>query len=347
MNNIIELNFSRPSKNVPNFGIELLKTTIFFFILVYHCYEPKLNENKILKIILDAIPLYYPTLFLIYFYFSYNHLSNKNLPQLHKRFLKLIVPYIIWPLIFFIINYLSTDRRTEKYSLYDLFVQLTIGRGIACVFWYQFNLLMIIIIFCLIIFPFKKQHLYLFYSLLLLLLCLEYFNVFEKLFFSCSENIKRSVGRLARMTIFSIIGFILSSYKILIFLKDYRIISMCISFIFSFIILYFKIYISEKYFYEGIFEILSSISFFIFFYMLPFEKITFGPLIFLIKQITSYSSGIYYMHIKIIEYFQDYFKAFEEKTLTGYTINYIICYFICFIGMKTFGKTNLKYLFIR
>ena len=56
--NIIELNYSKPTKNVPNFGIELLKTIIFFFILVYHFYDQNLNENKILTTILDAIPLY-------------------------------------------------------------------------------------------------------------------------------------------------------------------------------------------------------------------------------------------------------------------------------------------------
>ena len=50
--NIIELNYSKPTKNVPNFGIELLKTILFFFILVYHCYYQNLGENKILKIIL-------------------------------------------------------------------------------------------------------------------------------------------------------------------------------------------------------------------------------------------------------------------------------------------------------
>ena len=90
--NIIELNFSRPSKTVPNFGIELLKTIIYFFVLVYHCYDKDKCESKILKIILDAIPIYYPTLFLIYFYFSYNHLSNKKIPEIRKRFLKLIIP---------------------------------------------------------------------------------------------------------------------------------------------------------------------------------------------------------------------------------------------------------------
>lgn len=345
--NIIELNYSKPTKNVPNFGIELLKTIIFFFILVYHCYDQNLNENKILKIILDAIPIYYPTLFLIYYYFSYSHFSTKNISQINKRFLRLIVPYIAWPSIFYIINYLSTDRRTEKYSLKDLFIQIIIGRGIACVFWYQFNLIIINIIFCLIIFCSKKYHLYIFLAMLLILFNLEYFGLVEKLFIPYSDNVKRSVGRIARMMIFAIIGFALSSKKILILLKEYRIISICISFSISFLIIFFKLYISEIYFYESAFEILSSMSFFIFFYMLPFEKITFGPLIFLIKQITSYSSGIYYLHIKIIEYFKDSFQVFEDKTLIGCALNYIICYFICFIGMKTLGKTNIKYLFVR
>lgn len=345
--NIIELNYSKPTKNVPNFGIELLKTIIFFFILVYHCYDQKLCENKILRTILDAIPLYFPTLFLIYFYFSYNHLSNKSIPQILKRFIKLIVPYFVWPLFFYIINTLSTDRRTEKYSLKDLFIQLIIGRGIACVFWYQFNLLIIIIIFCLIILSSKKYYLYFLLTLFLILYPLEYIGIFDNLFLNFSDNIKRSVRRIPRMAIFSIMGFVVSSKKILILLKEYRIISICFSFSISFVIIVFKLFISDIYFYEGIFETLSSISLFIFFYMLPFEKITFGPLIFLIKQITSYSSGIYYLHIKIIEYFKDYFNAFEDKTLIGCVLNYIICYFICFLGMKTLGRTNLKYLFIR
>ena len=211
--NIIELNYSKPTKNVPNFGIELLKTIIFFFILVYHCYDQNLNENKILKIILDAIPLYYPTLFLIYYYFSYSHFSTKNISQINKRFLRLIVPYIAWPSIFYIINYLSTDRRTEKYSLKDLFIQIIIGRGIACVFWYQFNLIIINIIFCLIIFSSKKYHLYIFLAMLLILFNLEYFGLVEKLFIHYSDNVKRSVGRIARMMIFAIIGFALSSKK--------------------------------------------------------------------------------------------------------------------------------------
>ena len=345
--NIIELNYSKPTKNVPNFGIELLKTILFFFILVYHCYDQNLGENKILKIILAAIPLYYPTLFIIYFYFSFNHLSNKNITQIYKRFLKLIVPYIAWPLFFFTMNSLSTDRRTIKYEFKDLYIQLIIGRGIACVFWYQFNLIMILIIFFLIIYSSKKYYLHILCSILLIVYSLEYFGITDFLLENFSDNIKRSVGRLPKMLAFSIIGFAISSTKILISLKNHRIISLCISFVISFIIIYFKLYISEIYYYEGIFTNIGIISLFIFFYMLPFEHITFGPLIFLIKQITSYSSGIYYLHIKIIDYFKDYFNAFEEKTLNGCAINYIICYFICFIGMKAFGKTNLKYLFIR
>ena len=344
---IIELNFSKPSKVVPNFGVELLKTILFFFILVYHCYDKEKCDSQILKIILEAIPIYYPTLFLIYFYFSYNHLSNKNLPQIQKRFIKLIIPYILWPTIFFIINTLSTDRKTKQYTFTDLFNQLIIGRGIACVFWYQLNLLIINLIFCLIIFSAKKIHIYLLSFILLISFTLEYFGIIEKLLIGYNDDIKRSIGRICKMLTYSIVGYIISSTKILIHLKNYRIISMCISLFVSIIIIYFKLYLSEIYFYEGIIINIGIICIFIFFYMLPFELITFGPLIFLIKQVTSYSSGIYYLHVKIIEYFKDSFHSFEEKTLIGCALNYIICYSICFIGMKLFGRSGLKYLFIR
>ena len=345
--NIIELNFSKPTKSVPNFGIELLKSTLYFFILVYHCYDQNLSENKILKIILDAIPLYYPALCLIFFYFSYSHLTNKNLIQIQKRFLKLIVPYIIWPSIFYLINYLSTDRRTIKYTFKDLLIQIIIGRGIACVFWFPFNLIIINIIFCLVIFSTKHYRMHILFIILFISYISEYLGIIEILMENYSDNIKRSVGRLFRMTSYSIIGFSFASLKILPIIKNKRIICLCVSFLFIFLVFFFKLYNSMTHFYEGIFINIGIISIFIFFYMLPFEHITFGPLIFLIKQITSYSSGIYYIHIKISDYFKDSFHAFEEKTLVGCALNYIISYFICFIGMKMFGRTILKYLFIR
>ena len=213
--NIIELNFSRPSKTVPNFGIELLKTIIYFFVLVYHCYDKDKCEIKILKIILDAIPIYYQTLFLIYFYFSYNHLSNKKIPEIRKRFLKLIVPYVVWPLFFYLLNTLSTDRRTKKYTYQDLYTQLIIGRGIACVFWYQFNLIIINMIFCIIILLSIKRHLHILLSILITSYALEYFGVIEMLFMNYSDNVKRSVGRIFKMTAYSIIGYIISSIRIL------------------------------------------------------------------------------------------------------------------------------------
>ena len=345
--NIIELNFSKPSKGVPNFGVELLKTILFFFILVYHCYNKEKCESQILKIILEAIPIYYPTLFLIYFYFSYNHLSNKNLPLIEKRFIKLIIPYIVWPSFFFVLSTLSTDRGAKIYTFTDLFNQLIIGRGIACVFWYQLNLLVINLLFCLIVFSTKKIRIYLLSFILLIAYYLEYFGIIKKLLMNYNDDIKRSIGRICKMTIYSIVGYIMASYKILIYLKNYRIMSICISLCVSIIIIYFKLYLWEIYFYEGLFVNIGIISIFIFFYMLPFELITFGPLIFLIKQITSYSSGIYYLHIKIIIYFKDAFHSFQEKTLIGCALNYIICYLTCFIGMKIFGKSELKYLFIR
>ena len=345
--NIIELNYSEQNKNVPNFGIELLKTIVFFFILVYHCYDQKYCNNQILKIILEAIPLYYPTLFIISFYFSYSYFSIKNLEKIKKKFLKLIVPYIFWPIIFYIINSLLDDSKSHNYTLKDLSFQLIIGRSIACVFWFQFNLIIISIIFCLIILFSKNYYLHILGSIFFLIYIADCFQLSINFFEQYSDNINRSIGRISKMLYYSIFGFILSSFKFLPALRKYRILSIIISFSISFAIIYFKLFTSENYFYERLFMDLGALNLFVFFYMIPFENITFGPCIFFIKQITSYSNGIYFLHIKIIEYFQDSFQAFADKTLIGCALNYIICYCICFIGMKIFGKTKLKYLFIR
>ena len=274
-----------------------------------------------------------------------SYLSSKNLTKIKKRFLKLIVPYFLWPIIFYIINAFLNDSKSHNYSLKDLSYQLIIGRSIACVFWYQFNLTIITILFCIIILCSNKYYFHILGSILLLIYIFDYFQCSEILFNQYSDNIRRSVGRISKMLFFSILGFLLSSIKILPFLKQYRIITIFISFPITFIIIFFKLFISEIYIYESLFMNLGVMNLFIFFYMLPFEYITFGPCIFLIKQITSYSSGIYFIHIKIIEYFDNSFQAFQERTLIGCALNYIICYCICFIGMKIFGKTKMRNLF--
>ena len=93
-----------------------------------------------------------------------------------------------------------------------------------------------------------------------------------------------------------------------------------------------------------IIDIVSS-GLFINFSILPFDKIKNNNIIFFIKQITSYTGGIYYLHPEIYNIFKNYIRQIKNKTFLGIISNYLICYFVCFLGTKIFGKTVFKYLF--
>ena len=88
---------------------------------------------------------------------------------------------------------------------------------------------------------------------------------------------------------------------------------------------------------------LVSSSLFIIFLILPFDNINSEKIKFIIKNITNFTGGVYYLHRKIKLIIM---SLLIKRTIFSCVIIYIICYFICSIGIKIFGKTKLKYLFI-
>ena len=91
---------------------------------------------------------------------------------------------------------------------------------------------------------------------------------------------------------------------------------------------------------------LGAICLLIIFALLPLDNITNITIMFLIKQMTSYTAGVYFIHVKIMEYFHENITIFKNGEIRGCVLNYLICHSICFAGMKLFGKSKLKYLFI-
>lgn len=347
MKESFELKHSISIKKNLNSGIDILKVILTFLILVYHLINQNLLDNKTKKILIEIVPFYFSTSLVIFFYFSYNIFSFRNISQIKLRFLRIIIPYIFWPLIFSVLHIISYDKRIKMNNLLrDLYIQLIIGRRIYFVFWFQFNLIIICFIISIIILTFKKSFLYIFQIMLIFAYIFEYFGISKKILENYNEDIKGSIGRTFKMILFALTGFLLSSIKILNNLKNNKMKSIFLS-IFTFVLMIcIKIYFSEYYFLEGIFLILGSTSLMIFFAFLPLNKITNMSIIFLIKQSTSYTAGVYYLHIRVQKYFKDSVIMMRDGSLIGCALNYLICYCICFCGMKLFGKTIFKYLFI-
>ena len=143
-----------------------------------------------------------------------------------------------------------------------------------------------------------------------------------------------TIGRTIEILPCSIMGFIFASLGIINFLKKYtlQVIIACV-YIIYFLVNY-SIFIKKNGFsYNGFKMFFLSICLFIIFALFPSEKIGNKILIKIIKQITNFIRGIYYTHVPIDSYMRHYIKDVKDGTLKGCIIVYLICYFICFIGL--------------
>ena len=101
--------------------------------------------------------------------------------------------------------------------------------------------------------------------------------------------------------------------------------------------------------YGGIRLNIAAICIFFIFYLFPFSVIKNKILINIIKQLTSYTGGIYFIHNligrgyilrKILSILE-----IERHSLLECIIVFIISYIICFYGTRLFGRTKLRHLF--
>ena len=127
--------------------------------------------------------------------------------------------------------------------------------------------------------------------------------------------------------------------------RFFRIKTIYIIILIIFISLKFDIFFEiEGFLYQGIKLHILSFFIFIIFALNPFEKIIYIKNIIIL--LSNYTSGIYYLHFPIWDYLSKYISLIRNGTILSSICVYLICYFICLIGIKFFGKTKLKHLFL-
>jgi hypothetical protein len=264
--------------------------------------------------------------------------------KIKQRFKRLLIPYFIWPIIFFTKqNFINCIYLKNLINCKILYYQFLIGYGVHFVFWFQFNLIFLYLFYAIIIFLIKNR--YLFFLLLNGILSYIFKITFFNNFFSKYNYIVTfSTKPLPSSNIYSIVGFYLYSININKINMKYKKIIFCISIIIMKLCLFFKIY-ANYYYFEIFINIFASICLFIIFLYLSFEKIINNKYIYIIEEITSYTAGIYYLHPKIRDFIKNIIKI-NSLTLFHCIENYLLCYFICFFGFKIFKNYSLKYLFI-
>ena len=260
----------------------------------------------------------------------------------------MLIPYFLWPIIIWIINnflYLSLGLKIKK-SFNDLKIQLMTGHSYVAVLWFQYNLIFITLLIQIIELLISKDKLFIFINLEIIAYYFQYSDLNFKIFSKYNFYKKFTFGRFLEVLPFCLTGYIFASLKILDSLKKIRIKSLYILSLIIIIMIKFDIFIYIRGFsYEGIELQIKSFIIFCIFLLMPSDKIKNKYVIKIIKLITSHTPGIYYLHVEIGKYTKNFIPSIKKKNLNGSLIIYIICYIICFFGIKLFGKTKLNNLF--
>lgn len=329
-----------------NLGIQVLRMFLCFRIVLLHYYSSKNIFIKKLKKRRFQVPCF----FFISFYFLYPTISQKNKNKFLLRLERLLVPYIIHPIINWIINNLmfliiKFNRYNGFLKLKDLTTQIIVGRGIygIAVLWFHFNLLIFTIFFFIFSFILSNHFLNFFQIFALASYTLQYSGINYRFFKQYTENIWMSIGNLIETFPVAIFAFYFSSIQLNKILLNNRKKCLLFSFLFLYLLSKFDIYAKIKGFSSpGIKQIFISLFLFIFFSLIPFEIFN-SKVLLLIEQLTKYTQGIYCLHFL----FQYYLRLKFEKrgSFFGCILLYIISYLVSFIGFSVFSGTKLKFLF--
>ena len=251
----------------------------------------------------------------------------------------MLIPFIIWPSLIFLIDNIS---KWYIISWHSLMIQIITGWQFMIHLWYLFSILFLTIFFFILSNLFKKQLL----LVLQLLAIFSYGAQYSKMYNLLDEyknNVKMPILQTLSILPLSILGLSFASSKIVEILKQKIIIASFFSYFILVFLFKYDIFV-ELGGYNGIIHLFASTSFFVGFYLLPLEN-TNSWIRTAVKQITSYTNGIYCLHLPMIEFFVR--NRFHLNGIFKFCIIiYLFSYFFSFIGMRIFGKTKLKYLFI-
>ena len=330
-----------------HFGFAILKCLLSFKVISTHCFNKNSSKNKIINFITNDRRLHVPSFTIMSFIFNYNTLISYDTKKKMNRFERLLIPYLGWPIIIYIFNkiFKFTSEFKNLFSFKQLIFQLITGQGQSILhFWYLFDLIATTFIFHIIIINFRKKYLLILNLLLIFSYFLQY-SKYSKIMYFYTRKIL-GIARENEIIPFAIAGFTLNSFDIFHKLKRYKLNTLIFCSLIFYLTQDFEIF--RKFFgvaYNGVKLNILSICLVISFSFFSFKNIKNKKLLELLKFLTCFSGGVYYLHQAVQFYFKFFILDIKNGTFFGLIINYFISYLISFIGGIFFRKSKVKNLF--
>lgn len=322
-----------------NYSIEVLRLLLCFWVVLHHCCVYVGNYKGRFHV---------PTFMIMSFYFYYKSLKSKAIIKIKQRFQRILIPYIIWPIFIFIFNNLLVKifcitEFQRKLKLKDLVFQLIFGFRYQVVFYYQFNLILLTIISTIISILYNKSFINIFLISLIVAYFFQYSYWNKYIFEQYRVFVRIPLGSFLELMPFAAVGTILRYFDVIAKLKNNKAVSIILIEAIIFLILKFDVFVKiEGYFFPGVFLNIGGVCIFILFSLFSLQN---KKLVSLLKIITNFTGGIYYVHKACYFVLKKKFLFVRNKTFHGSVLVYLISYIICYFGNKYTYKSKLKFLF--
>ena len=334
---------SSKNNNTINLGIELLRMILCFWVIFLHYSGKDYQNKKILKTYFHV-----PTFMLISFYFSNKIFISKNMIKVKQRLQRLIIPFVIIPIIDLGIKIGLSNRNilsNFKSIILILLLQYITGCKTYIIIWFVLDLIIITIFFEIIFYFFTKKIIIILQLLIIISYWLQYSEI-NFIIFNKYEECLNSISRFIEMMPIASTGVILGYNELIKKIETYRINSLFSCFLIILFIYNYNLFGNFRgFYYSGIKQNIASICLFIFFALIPLKKINKTLFFNIIKIITNYTGGIYYFQ-SILNLLLSKINYLKKQFVLKCFFIYIMGYIICLFGNIVFKKNKLKYLFI-
>ena len=100
-------------------GLEILRMIFAFSIVFFHCLSRGFYSDTFFINLSEFVTVGLNTFFIMAFYFSYDSFISKNVKKIKDRFKRLLIPYILWPIIIYIQKTIYNYEHGKKINYSD------------------------------------------------------------------------------------------------------------------------------------------------------------------------------------------------------------------------------------
>ena len=334
----------KSAKTDINIGVQILRVIYCFLVVVVH-----FGSGEIYAFSWKYIDFYVTSFFLIAFYYSYHTFSSRHIPKIKERFLRLLYPYILCPIIVYVRNNFYTIKLSgilDKALLKRFYIQYLLGNNIHGIMWFLFNLIFSSLFVCIIVLMFKNYSLYPLFIFFILNSIYNYYKLHSYYMNSFLRfPIQHSCEIMNETFIFAITGYTLGRFDVINLLKKkFKFIFIFFSPIFYIVRFHQEVFDKFPGF-NVIFNTIFISSILMFFGTLPFDLCKCQIFNKILTFITRHTGGIYYFHTEAYDILINRYHLKPQRSTSACALVYIGSFIFCEIGTRIFKKWRLRYIF--